>query len=124
MPSFSALENIFFVRGPGPDLLEVKSAFVNATASGNTQVVALVSGKRIRVLSAMCTNNGGSNITVRFQRATTNITAPHMLASNGGGWVRTPKRWAFETAITEALNVNLSAAGDVGVEVEYVEYVP
>ena len=103
-----------------------QTADVDATSSGNTGVVGAVTvpsneQKRIRVTSVLATNGGGSTISINFQSGTTEITATHMLAANGGGYARDarPDGFLFQTAVGEALNVNLSGAGTVGVDVTY-----
>ena len=99
-----------------------KVAFVNATASGNTQVVAAVVGKKIRVIGDKIINSGASVIAVKYQSSTTDITPTDDAAENGGGWTNTPARgFLFETAVNEALNINLGAGGTVGGHVQYVE---
>ena len=100
-----------------------KKADVDATASGNTQVVAAVTGKRIRVVGVIVTNKNGSLATVKFQTATTDITAAHGLAASGGGYTRNKAwpEWVMQTAVGEALNINLAGNGAVGCDVEYWE---
>ena len=108
--------------GDGGVPLTVKTAFLNATDIGNTQVVAAVSGKKIRVLDYVLSNGGGSSINVNFQSATTAISSTKTLAATGGGMsVGAPAGFYFETAVGEALNLNLSAAGTVGLDITYVE---
>ena len=104
---------------PGP----VQQADIDATASGNTQVVAAVSGKKIRVVSVLVTNKASAKRTVKFQSSTTNITASHMVAADGGGYSRDalPGGWLFETSAGEALNINLDAGGNIGCDVSYQE---
>lgn len=99
-----------------------KTALLNATASGNTEVVAAVVGKKIRVINYIYTNKQTSVIDVKFQSATTDISALQEAAVSGGGNTRQcTQGFCFETASGEALNVNLSAGGAVGVDVGYVE---
>ena len=100
-----------------------KQADLDATSSGNTQLVAAVSGKKIRVVGVVITNKGSSLITTKFQSSTTDITASHGHAANGGGYARTASMgsFLFETVAGEALNFNLSAGGAVGCDVAYHE---
>ena len=98
-----------------------KNAGVTATASGNTQVVAAVPGKIIRVITVVLNNADASTVKIRFQSATTNITDPQELSVEGGGFAK--NEWPgfyCETAVGEALNLNLSGAGDVGGKVGYI----
>ena len=101
---------------------EHRIEFVNATALGQTEVVERVEGKKIRVLSYTLNNGAGSSATVHFRSGSRPISADKILAATGGGVVAPIGRgfW-FETAIGEALNINLAAAGTIGVDVVYVE---
>ena len=103
-----------------PSARTVSRAFANATASGNTAVVAAQgAGVRIRVLAVFTVT--GTALTVKFQSATTDITAGFVLAVNGGMVLpNNPHGW-FQTNANEALNINLSGAGTVGVNVVWVQ---
>lgn len=106
----------------GPNVVEYKAAFANATVSGNTAVVAAVAGKKIRVLGYSLNNGGAFVITVNFQSGTTAISSNKDLAADGGGSnLQAAQGFLFETAVGQALNINLDAAGTVGVDVNYVE---
>lgn len=96
----------------------VQRAFANATASGNTQVVAAQAGLRVRVLSyaIVCL----LAVNVKFQSATTDISAALPFAANGGVVVPYNVQGLFQTASDEALNVNLSLATTVGVNVVWI----
>ena len=98
---------------------EVKRAFVTTAASGNTAVVAAVTGKKIRVLgytlSAVSANN------VKFQRGTTDVIPLHYMGATSTVSVPYDGHGHCETAVTEALNVNLSAATSVSCLVRYIE---
>ena len=99
-----------------------QQAFLAATASGNTQIVAAVSGRRIRVLWIQTTNAGGTANRVRLQSDTTNITAQHDTAPDGGGWnLNTAPAFFCETAVGEPLNINLEANGTIDVTLGFVE---
>lgn len=104
-----------------PTVRTVNRSFVNATASGNTALVAAQGlGIRIRVLSVfLCTSTA---VTVKFQSATTDVSCGSSLAANGGFVMPdNPHGW-FQTNANEALNVNLSgAATNVGVQVVWVQ---
>ena len=106
----------------GTTLLTIKTAFANATVSGNTLVVAAVSARKIRVLGYSLNNGGGAVIRVNFQSQTTPISSTKSLAAEGGGSnVYAYQGFCFETAVGEALNLNLSALGTVGADITYVE---
>ncbi len=102
-----------------------KTEDVNATGSGNTELVAAVSGFKIRVIGCVLTNRDSSVVNVKFQSAANDITGSqaHTLAANGGGWARDAQSgaWLFETVAGEALNINLSAVSDVSVDITYYE---
>lgn len=101
----------------------VQRAAVAATNSGNTAVVAAVSGKRICVTKVMVVTK--TALDLKFQSATTDITGTMGFAAGGGwrdGMIRNaddPDDCLFETAVGAALNINLSGAGTVGGYVSY-----
>lgn len=99
--------------------LTPKFAAISTSASGNTEVVAAVASKKIRVLRLTVVANAAVN--VKFQSAAADRTGLHYLAANGG-WVEgfCPVG-VFETAAGEALNINLSGAVAVGGTLTYVE---
>jgi hypothetical protein len=95
----------------------VKYAYVDATGSGNTAVVAAVSGYKIRVLAVAA--HAITAVTIHFESATTQISAD-VAAGATGGYVRPGFEYGwFETAASVALNVNLSGAVATGVDVVY-----
>ena len=105
----------------GNDVLAALTiGFVNATASGNTQVVAASAGKKIRVVACMMINNGSVVRKAKLQSATTDITATKGLAVNGGFETNRLPGFYCETNAGEALNVNLDSTGDVAVTLEYI----
>jgi hypothetical protein len=91
---------------------------INATTSGNTQVVGAVSGKRIRVIAFAVVANATVNI--KFQSGTTDITGS-MRVVEGGGIAHAYDGGLFQTAVGQALNINLSANATVGGYVVYRE---
>ena len=98
----------------------VNRAFANPTASGNTQVVAAQGAAlRIRVLSLF--SMAATAVTIKFQSATTDISAGFPVAANGGFVLpRNVDGW-FQTAANEALNINLGGAVTAGVQVTWVQ---
>lgn len=98
------------------DVRIVKDAFVNTAATGNTALVAAITGKKIRVLSVIVFTTLAN--TIKFQSATTDISATFPLAANGN-IISEVSDGLFETAVGEALNVNLSVATATGVSVTY-----
>lgn len=100
----------------------VSPVFAQATTSlsGNTEIVASTSGKKIRVLNAALFGNGGVN--AKWQSSTTDITPLAYVGSNYGYVLPfSPVGW-FETASGAGLRLNLSssAGGNVGVHIAYV----
>lgn len=102
----------------GGTVRAVSRAFVNAVLIGNTAVVAAQgAGVKIRVLSAMAV--GTLAVTIKFQSATTDITAGFPLGINGGMVLPyNPHGW-FETAANEALNINLGLGTATGVNITW-----
>lgn len=96
-----------------------KFASISASASGATEVVAAVTGKKIRVHTYTYVCNAAVN--VKFQSATTDKTGLEYCGANGG----VSATWAigghFETAVGEALNINLSGNVAVGGHLTYTE---
>jgi hypothetical protein len=97
---------------------DVNFGVINATTSGDTQVVAGVTDKRIRVIAFCIVASGAVN--VKFRSGTTDITGPMSLVS-GGGVAHAYDGGLFETAVGQPLNINLSAAQQVGGYVVYRE---
>ena len=99
-----------------------KTEFVNATAAGNTEVVERVVDRKIQVVAYTLNNGAASVATVHFRSGSRAISSDKDLAADGGGMVvPIAQAFWFETAVGEALNINLAAAGAVGVDVTYVE---
>ena len=100
--------------------LTPKFAVITASATGATAVVAAVSGKKIRVIAWDVVANDAVNF--KWQSASTDKTGLYYMAGQGGGVARSynPAGY-FETAATEALNINLSTAVAVGGSLVYVE---
>lgn len=102
----------------------MKYAVINASASGSNTIVAAVTNKRIRVLSY--TMIAAGDVTVTWRSASTAISGPMALATNGGAapsaGQATPAGLIgqFETNQGEALNLNLSAAVAVGGHITYI----
>ena len=95
------------------------NVLANPSGTGNTVVVAAVAGARYRVLSCMVISTLANN--VKFQSNTTDITATFPLGDNGGFMLPFSEHGWFETAVGEALNVNLSVATATGVQIQYIK---
>ena len=100
----------------------IKHAPIATSASGATQIVAGVSGKRIKVCHVNVTSNGTVN--VKWQSGTTDKTGLAYLTQFSGyesAYVPPGNGCLFETAVGEALNINLSGATAVGGFITYYE---
>ena len=95
------------------------TVFANPASSGsNTILAAQGVGAKIRVTSLIILASGGAN-TISFTSDTTDISADFALPANGGFVLDiNPTGW-FETAANEALNIDLSAATAVAVQINY-----
>jgi hypothetical protein len=104
----------------GTTALTPKFAVIAEGSSGNNEVVAAVSGKKIRVLAWDVSPSDEVNF--KWRTASTDITGLYYCANAGNGVARAfnPVGY-FETASDEALNLNLSGAIPVGGSVVYVE---
>ena len=100
----------------------VKRAVVDSATSGDTTLVAAVTGKKIRVLACFLVMTGTA-VTIRFESGTggTALTG-QMTPSQGGGFVLpyNPVGW-FETAAGTLLNLELGGAQSVDGVLVYAE---
>jgi hypothetical protein len=96
----------------------VQYAVINATSSGNTQVVAGVSGRRIRVIAYALVASAA--VDVKFRSGNNDITGSMRLVE-GGGIAHAYDGGLFQTAVGQPLNINLSANVNVGGYVVYRE---
>lgn len=101
-----------------PQNLSVKSTFLNATALGATEILAARSGQCIRVISVAVVATTAT--TVKFQSASTDISATWPLGANGGLVMSFNEHGWFQTAAGEALNINLGSAVATGVQINYI----
>lgn len=97
-----------------------KYAVVNTAASGDTPIVALVAGRRIRLLGYTLVADG--TVAVTWRSNATPLTGAMALVVNsvlesGDGSLA----GLLETAEGEALNINLSLAVGVRGHVKYIE---
>jgi hypothetical protein len=94
----------------------VSFATINATTSGDTQVVAAVSNRRIVVVAFGVI--ASATVNIRFRSGTTDITGAMRLVE-GGGIAHAYDAGLFQTAVNQPLNINLSANATVGGYVVY-----
>lgn len=97
----------------------VKYASIAASSSGANSIVAAVASKKIRVLNYVIVANAAVN--AKWQSASTDKTGLSYLAANGGVSSGYAPSGHFETAVNEALNLNLSGAVAVGGHLSYIE---
>jgi len=103
----------------------MRFAKIDASASGDNQVVAAVAGKRIRVISYTLITSAA--VTAKWRSASTDITGGMAFAANGGSEpsvsILSPGGifGLFQTEPGEALNLNLSSAVAVGGHLVYIE---
>lgn len=104
----------------GTTALTPKFKVISCSSSGNNEIVAAVSGKKIRVLAWDVSPSDVVNF--KWRTANTDITGLYYAANAGNGVSKSfsPVGY-FETASDEALNLNLSAAEAVGGSLVYVE---
>lgn len=99
-----------------------KFAKIDAAGAGDNEVVAAVTGKKIRVLALFLVMTGTA-VTIRFESSAggTALTG-QMTPSQGGGFVLpfNPVGW-FETVAGENLNLELGGAQSVDGCLTYVE---
>lgn len=105
-----------------PGTFEVKHIRVNATADGDNEIVAAVTGKKIRVLAYALSVTGAGTISLQNTATTPVVHAQFPLAANGvvsyPGGIQAP---AFETATGTGLEINNAALQDTLGHLTYSE---
>jgi hypothetical protein len=86
-------------------------------ASGATVLIAAVAGTKYRVLSVVIVATLANS--VKFQSASTDITATFPLGANGGLILPFNEHGWFETNVNEALNINMTVATSTGIQIQY-----
>ena len=99
----------------------VKWAEINATASGDTTVVALVSGKKIRVIQLGFSVSAAVSIAWKSGASTTKINARSFPAEGGHETGELSPGWFLETDAGEDLVINLSTAVTARGQLNYIE---
>lgn len=92
---------------------------ITASSSGDNTLLAAVANKRIRVWSFDLFNGAATANTAKFRSNANDISLPVTLPAAAAADVTQPPdpkgvNYAFQTAVGEALNLNLSAATAVG----------
>lgn len=106
----------------GVTALTPKFKVITASSSGATTIVALVGGKKIRVLAWDVKVNAAVNFKWQSHVTPTDLTGLYYNSAQGDGVARAfcPVGY-FETVVGEALDINLSGAVAVGGVLTYVE---
>lgn len=108
----------FVINDAGVEVA-IQRSFVNTAALGNTAVVAAQgAGIKIRVLAVVMVSTLAQ--TVKFQSATTDISAGLPVAANGGAVMPYNDHGWMQTNANEALNINLGVATATGVQVLWI----
>lgn len=96
-----------------------KFASISCASSGDNSIVASVSSKKIRILSYVIVADG--TVAVKWRNGTSDITGAMALVVNTGVSSGFCPVGHCETAVTTALNLNLSAAVGVRGHLTYLE---
>ena len=106
----------------GTTSYEVKWASINVSGAGDSTLVPAVPGRRIRVLAATFTIEGGNVLISWKSGAVTTAVSPMSFATRQLFDVnRMPYGWFVETAPGQPLVINLSANRDVRGSLNYIE---
>ena len=100
---------------------DVKWAEINATAAGDTQVVAAVTGKKIRAVGWLLVCSVAVGVAWKSGAGTTLINAMSFATNGGISAANYGQGYAFETAVSGALVINLSGIANVRGSLCYVE---
>jgi len=106
---------------PNGEFVQVKRAFANAGAAGDTELLPAVADRAFRIL-ALVMLAGATATDVTFKSAGTAISPLFANAANGGavlplnelGWMQT-------VDVNQALNVTCGAGSAVGITLLYIE---
>ncbi len=104
----------------GSTRYDVLRAFINATSSGNNALIAAHATKKNRLLSLYIHTRNALDI--KLQSATTDMSPLLPFAANQKReWQHTPYGHFENALVNQAVNVNLSGAGTVGVSCTYIQ---
>lgn len=101
-----------------PQNTSVKNTFLNTAALGTTQIISAKPGSAIRVVSFAIVSTLANN--VKFLSDATDISALFPLGANGGLVCSFNEHGWFQTAVGEALNINLSVGTATGIQLNYI----
>lgn len=99
----------------------IKYEVIDDASSGDNTIIAAVSGKKIRVMSAFLVAAGTVNVRFEDGAGGTALTGQMNLVANTGFTLPfNPEGW-FETSVNTLLNLELSAAVSVDGCLTYTE---
>jgi len=108
-------------RLPGENPSHIKQAAISGNTNGDNELVALVAGKKIRVLAMSVIAAGAVDFRLESNAGGTALTGVMSLPANGGFvWNHNPIGWC-ETAAGEKLNMELGGEVQVSGLLTYVE---
>jgi len=120
-PVTAAMQSSVLYDGTTP--CQVKKAIIDGATSGDNELVAAVSGKKIRVIALFAIMTGTA-VTIRFESGAggTALTG-QMTPSQGGGFVLpfNPVGWFADTAAGQSLSMELGGAQSVDGSMAYIE---
>lgn len=102
-------------------IITPKYAVISVSSSGDTQLIALVTSKKIRVLSYVIVADGTVGVKFQSGAAGTALTGVMSLVVNSGVAASFNPFGHFESASGVALYINLSAAIGVRGHLTYLE---
>lgn len=103
---------------PDPDWRDIQTVRVNGDSDGDNEIVAAVTGKKIRVVAFILSTTTTGLVSVKSGstvKAEISFTAAQPVPFAGG-----PHAPAFETAIGEALVLTTQASQDVNGSLAYM----
>jgi len=92
-----------------------------ATSSGNTEIITVAAGKKLRIKGITIWNNGTASLVVALRFTSTGtLTYKHKIAAESG-WIKNLIGCNWEGAVDADLFINLSDTGTVSYTIDYVE---
>lgn len=110
-----------FVYDVNSNRLPLKTAFADPSSIGNNGFIAAVPGAKIRVLSYRLQGSGTVNVKFTDTDGTTLSQTWEFQAREGVAVESQEFGFEFETALGKGVQINLSAAVQAHVSVQYVE---
>lgn len=92
-----------------------------ATSSGNTEIITVTAGKKLRIKTIDIWNNGSAAITVALRLTSTGTLTYKKKIAKESGWILNLIGANWEGGTDEDLFINLSADGTVSYTISYEE---